>query len=145
MIWVKNKTPEVGDQLRAKRDLDILPGMTYYHHGIYIGEGRVIQFGSRAEVLDVNQAEVLESSLEGFIKTSDLEIASYTSEELKEKRSVSEIVEIAKSRLGEKGYSITENNCEHFCNEVMFDKKISYQIEELKQNGAYMLLKMLGL
>ncbi len=119
-----NKEPQKGDHIRVSRGI-------YYHHGIYIGDDRVIQFGSPTNELDPNTAEVLESSLSDFLKGGTLEVATYNDEELKKIRTADEIVAYAKSKLGTKGYNIISNNCEHFANECVFGEKKSEQVDNI--------------
>ena len=42
-------------------------------------------------------------------------------------------VQIARGRLGERGYAILSNNCETFANECVFGKKISSQVEDVRE------------
>jgi hypothetical protein len=49
---------EIGDHLRVRRRLG------YFHHGIYIGDGEVVQFGGR--IGDKRQAHIGIASLEAF-------------------------------------------------------------------------------
>lgn len=76
----------------------------YSHHGIYGGNGRVFHYFG--DLLDMDSAEVIESSLHFFadgdrIYRYDYE-AAYSPEE---------IIQRAKSRLGEREYDLATNNC----------------------------------
>lgn len=119
-----SKKPSFGDQIKVNRGL-------YSHHGIYIGNDRVIQFGSTTGELDPEKAMVIETSLEDFLKGGELLVAEYTPEELKKKRSPEEIVKYAKAHLGEMGYDIINNNCEHFSNECAFGERKSMQVDNI--------------
>ena len=59
------------------------------------------------------------------------EEGEYTEDELKKRRSPKEIVEYAKAHLGDKGYDIVNNNCEHFSNECAFGEHKSFQVESV--------------
>lgn len=104
-----------GAQLRVKRNL-------YYHHGIFVGDG-VIHFGEGDPKKDINSPEENEikfTSLEEFLKGGVPEVRIYSRKEKKFLLSSDEIVARAKSRLGEKGYNLYTNNCQHFSNYCAF-------------------------
>lgn len=118
------KKPSYGDQIRVSRGM-------YTHHGIYISEDSVIHFAppGNTDVLDPSAARIINTSLAEFLKAGVLEVRVYTEEELKRKRQPKEIVSEALSHLGEGGYNIVSNNCEHFSNLCAFGKKESNQVE----------------
>lgn len=120
------KKPEFSDHIRVNRGL-------YYHHGIYVNDETVIQFASLIEghETDPEYASICISTLEKFAKGSEVEVYEYTDEELKIKRSPNDIVSYAYSRLGEKGYDLINNNCEHFANECTLGKKESEQVNNV--------------
>lgn len=124
MPWEKKK-PSFGDQIRVNRGL-------YFHHGIYIDDNNVIQFGSMNGELDPDKARVIKTSLSDFLKgDQDYEVRSFTPEELAKKRSPEEIVNYAFLQLGRGGYNIISNNCEHFANECVFGKADSEQVDKV--------------
>lgn len=118
--------PTYGSQIRVNRGL-------YYHHGIYIDDDNVIHFASLepGKEMDPESASVVCTSLSQFLKDGKLEVKEYNSSELAKKRSETEIVNIAMSRLGEKGYNVVNNNCEHFSNDCVFGEKRSEQTENI--------------
>ncbi len=124
-MW-SNILPKYGSQIRVNRGL-------YYHHGIYIDDNNVVHFASLepGKELDPASASVVCTSLEQFLKGGTLEVRSYNESELKVKRSETEIVNVALSRLGEKGYNIINNNCEHFSNDCVFGERKSEQTESV--------------
>lgn len=127
--------PNIGDHIRVKCN-------QIYHHGIYIGNNEVIAFGHPYNLLENHdQIEVVKTTIEEFLQGGFLEVRIYQKKELKEKRKPEEIVAVAKSKLGEKGYNILHNNCEHFANFCVFGKKISIQTELVHQQVQAMLNK----
>ena len=123
-MWIK-KEPVYGDQIRVNRGL-------YYHYGIYESDAVVYQFAAPTGVeISAENAVVHTVSLLEFLKGDELEVREYDLEELKKKRSPSEIIDYAKSHLGEKGYDLIRNNCEHFANRCTFGESVSTQIEDV--------------
>lgn len=112
-----------GDQIRVNRGY-------YSHHGIYASDDCVIHFAppENTGVLDPSAARIIQTPLTSFLNEGVLEVRVYTDEELKKRRSPSDIVNYALSRLGEGGYDLVSNNCEHFSNECAFGKKDSAQV-----------------
>lgn len=103
-----------------------------YHHGIYIGNDEVVQFGLPMDVYrDPKTVKVIKSPISDFLGGGFLEVRRYDRKELKQKNSDEEIVRIALSKLGEGDYNILTNNCEHFCNFCIFGKKISTQVDSV--------------
>ncbi|MEE1074704.1 MAG: lecithin retinol acyltransferase family protein [Acutalibacteraceae bacterium] len=113
MEWTVN-SPKFGDIIRTK--------VTFYHHyGIFINENRIIQFGLPDNVYTpAEEIKVLATDIYTFLQGGELEVGKPTRQELKNMRSPEEIVKLAESRLGQGGYDILHNNCEHFVNECAF-------------------------
>ena len=120
-MWV-NKKPEYGNQIRVNRGL-------YYHHGVYESDNVVYQFASRDGELNPDTAEVCTCTLEEFLKGGVLEVREYTPEEKQKLRSPDEIIRYAREHLGEMGYNLFSNNCEHFSNRCAFGVSESDQID----------------
>lgn len=122
----KIENPKFGDQIRVNRGL-------YYHYGIYISNDEVIHFASLIPGYETSpeHASVCNTSLDIFLKGGILECANYSKEEMDKKRTPNEIVEYAKSKIGEKGYDLLKNNCEHFSNECVFGYKKSSQVDNV--------------
>lgn len=123
-MWVK-ENPTYGSQIRVNRGI-------YYHHGIYVSDDCVIQFAAKSgsEISAMN-AIVHQTTLLDFAKGMDVEVRKYTSEEEYKLRSPQEIVNYAFSSLGNKGYDVLSNNCEHFSNDCAFGEKKSNQVSEI--------------
>ena len=91
--------PVLGDHIRVAY-------RNYYHHGIYIGNDEVIEFGVASAVLKpAKDVVVHKTSVEEFLQGGFLEVRQYDRKERKSKNSPEKIVEIATSKLGEGGYN----------------------------------------
>lgn len=98
----------------------------YTHHGIYVGDGMVVQYSGRLEP-GVRSGSVEEIPLQKFASGRPFWInAAHTPcfEAL-------EIVRRARSRVGEQRYDLLTNNCEHFCEWCLHGQQRSYQVERL--------------
>jgi hypothetical protein len=124
-----------GDQIRVKVG-------SFYHHGIFIDDDNVVQFGRTTFLVDDPKLITVEKvSINEFLNSGFLEVRVFTKAELKKKNSVDEVVNLALSKLGEDGYDILKNNCEHFCNWCLFNEKVSDQIEKIYTNVEVLLRK----
>ncbi len=118
MEWTVN-TPEPAQIIRTKVSF-------YYHYGIFISEDEVIQFGLPDDPgKPAEQIKVLSTDIYTFLGGGELETAAPSSSERKRMRSPEDIIKIARSRIGEGGYDILHNNCEHFVNECVFGESSS--------------------
>lgn len=133
MEWTVN-SPKSGDIIRTK--------VTFYHHyGIFINESRIIQFGLPDNVYTpAEEIKVLATDIYTFLQDGELEVGKPTRQELKNMRSPEEIVKLAESRLGQGGYDILHNNCEHFVNECAFGEHNSEFLSSVRNK----LRKKLG-
>ena len=115
----------------------------FYHHGIYVDDSNVIQFGLPSEILqNPKDIKVISTSLEKFCGQSlFFEVYVFSKKELKTKKSDDEIVAKAKSLIGMDGYNIIHNNCEHFANLCVFGVKKSDQVSQVYQDVAKLLNK----
>ena len=102
----------------------VSPRMFYSHHGIYVGNGRVIHYAGLA--YGVRRGPVEEVSLERFAQGHGIRIRH--DERRFDRR---EVVERARSRLGERSYRLLTNNCEHFCSWALRNEIYSRQAERL--------------
>jgi Lecithin retinol acyltransferase len=94
----------------------------YSHHGIYLGDGRVMHYAGR---IKYPQGLIEEISLAEFSEGRALR-----AEILRRGRfDGNEIVRRARSRLGECRYDLLRNNCEHFCNWCRLGENRSLQVE----------------
>ncbi len=110
---------ELGDHLAVDRGI-------YKHHGIYVGDGNVVAFLSTG---------VTEYPLEDFIEGDDLYVINH--DDAKFDRET--IVQRARDRLGEQGYNLVTNNCEHFANKCITDEEKSYQVRTVLVSATAVL------
>ena len=109
--------PKPGDILRINAG-------AYFHYGIYVGDDKVVEFGSAADPKSNREnVRVQLVSIDEFMMTGGfLEVRKLSLAEKLKKRSDKEIVRIALSRLGEGGYDLFKNNCKQFCESCVFKK-----------------------
>lgn len=93
----------------------ISPRTGYNHHGLYIGNNTVIHL-TRTGVIEA-------VPMHDFTDGNGYKIQKYHSQ-----FSHQEIIERAKSRLGNNDYSVIFNNCEHFINWCIFNTNRSNQV-----------------
>ena len=105
----------------------------YYHYGIFVDENEIIQFGLPDDVGKLaNEIKVLATDIYTFLNGGILESGVPTKEELKKIRKPQEIIKTARSRIGEGGYDILHNNCEHFVNECVFGRSQSSFLDDVR-------------
>jgi len=51
--------------------------------------------------------------------------------------SIDTILGLAKARIGEKGYDLITDNCQHFCNSVRYGVAIAQDIEDTTFEGVF--------
>ena len=126
MKWIE-KTPVYGDLIRTKVQF-------YHHYGIFVSEDQVIQFGlPDGPTRPASEIRVLTSDIATFLQGGDVEVGEPEGQERKTIRTPKQIVEIATGRLGEDGYDILHNNCEHFVNECAFGTHVSNFLQSVRE------------
>jgi hypothetical protein len=126
-IWVQ-KRPQKGDHIRVKRI-----GGLYAHHGVYVSDNEVIHFTGQDDdsILDWSKCEVIMTDLAVFLKGGTLEVKEYTDEEFPDLYSPDQIVSYARCCIGDRGYNLAFNNCEHFANVCTLGRFRSHQVERV--------------
>ncbi|MEO4052762.1 lecithin retinol acyltransferase family protein [Solibacillus sp. CAU 1738] len=137
-IW-EYITPVKGNHIRVSRGL-------YTHHGVYISNNEVIHFTGQEDdnVMDWSKNEVIQSTLERFLLNGKLEVKLYTDEELNDVYPVDEIVQYARHCIGDQGYNLIFNNCEHFANVCTLGRFKSHQVEKVLGGVRVGILGKLG-
>lgn len=94
----------------------------YEHHGIYVGNGRVVHyagFASSAHRGPVEEVELTRFAAGHALTIRPTPSARYVGDEA---------VRRARSRLGENRYRLLTNNCEHFCAWCLLGESRSEQV-----------------
>lgn len=110
------KEPPVGAHL-------ISPRRGYTHHGIYAGLGKVLHYAGLARRL--RRGPVEEVSLENFANGRAVHVECRNEPAL----AADDIMDRARSRLGENRYRLLTNNCEHYAEWSRFGTGRSRQVE----------------
>ncbi len=120
-------SPKRGDHIRVQRS-----GI-YSHHGIYISDDEVIHFTGTEDdsILDWSKCEVIRTDLARFLRGGAVEVKIYNDDELADLYPVEHIVSYARSCLGDRGYNLVFNNCEHFVNVCTLGQYRSRQVERV--------------
>ena len=113
---MRGEEPQLGSHL-------ISPRRGYMHHGIYVGDGRVVHYAGLARRQFRGRIE--EVSLAQFacgrsVWTRSSDLTGFVPQE---------VIRRARSRVGENRYRILRNNCEHFCEWCLRGESRSYQVE----------------
>jgi len=103
----------------------VTPRFGYEHHGIYVGDGRVVHYAGMSRTL--RGGPVQEVSLEAFLAGRPLRTRAHARAGF----APTVVVERARSRVGENRYRVTTNNCEHFCSWCLSGQSRSEQVERL--------------
>ena len=108
----------------------------YTHHGIHVGEGRVIHYSGLSNGWRGGPVE--EVSLAEFARGRGIRVrvpagARFDGEA---------VVARARSRLGEDRYRALTNNCEHLCAWCIYGEHRSRQVEMLRTRSLQMVQAM---
>jgi hypothetical protein len=123
--------PRHSDSLLAEDDEPqpgshvISPRRGYMHHGVYVGDGRVVHYSGLARGLfggPIEEVSLAEFAFGRSVWTRRSDLPGFAS---------LEVIRRARSRVGEKRYRVLRNNCEHFCEWCLRGESRSYQVERL--------------
>ena len=117
----------------------VTPRRGYLHHGIYVGEGRVVHYSGLSRGL--HRGPVEETSLLRFTRGRPVWV-QLNAPSLFDSR---EIVRRARSRVGEDFYRLLSNNCEHFCEWCVRGEPRSFQVDELTARYSRAWRRLLNL
>ena len=115
----------------------IVHHLGYQHHGIYVGEGRVVHYSGFSTFL--SHGPVKECSLKSFTTGHRVSLKPSDGGAF----AADQVVARACSRLGEDRYSLFTNNCEHFCEWCINGISRSEQVESIK-SVMKLFLKPIG-
>jgi hypothetical protein len=111
---------DIGAHLISRR-------LGYTHHGIYVGDDKVVHYSGLADGLHAGPIEV--TTLEAFAAGRKVSVRRY-------KESAYDgdsAAQRAYSRLGEDRYDVHANNCEHFCTWVRTGNHVSRQVQVVEE------------
>ena len=105
----------------------------YDHYGIYESDTAVYAFGLPDNTgVPPEEICVVCTPLAVFCAGGFVQVAQLTRAERKQARSVDLVIAAARARLGETGYHILYNNCEHFATSCLFGTPRSALVEEAR-------------
>lgn len=117
-----------GDMIRVKLG-------PLYHYGIFVSEDEVIQFGHPQQDRNAENPgrdiRIFAGNAKDFAAGNMVETAHFSIMERLKRYTASKTVRLARSRIGENGYDILHNNCEHFANMCVFGRKICLQTDRI--------------
>lgn len=125
MNWIEKKAA-FGDMIRVKTG-------ALYHYGIYVSDSEIVQFGLNPALWGASPEKditVCASGIDTFLNGGKMEVAHF--EQTEPQKNAEQTVEKARSRIGEGGYSLLYNNCEHFAFECKTGKKYCFQTESVR-------------
>jgi hypothetical protein len=117
----------------------VTPRRGYLHHGIYVGDGKVVHYAGLCYGLHSGPVE--EVGLACFARGRPVWIRSDVAPTFDPQ----ETVRRARSRVGEDCYRLLTNNCEHFCEWCLRGTPRSHQVEALLRQPGRALQAMIGL
>ncbi len=119
MIWWQTEC-KAGDMIRISFG-------NFYHYGIFVSEEEVIQFGLPPFEGLLNRKNediaVCISDIDTFSGGKVVEVATPEKSDKKKRLSPKKTIQRAREKLGERGYDILHNNCEHFARYCYFGEK----------------------
>lgn len=130
-LLVAEQEPPLGSHV-------VTPRRAYAHHGIYVGDGKVVHYSGLAHGL--RRGPVEEIPLAHFTGGH----AVYVSADAPFEFDRREVIRRARSRVGEDHYRLLTNNCEHFCEWCLHDQQRSFQVEEWLAAPRRVIAAMIG-
>ena len=113
---VADQEPRLGSHI-------VTPRRGYLHHGIYVGGGKIVHYAGLAHGLFRRPVE--EATLDRFARGRPVWVRSDPQPIFSSR----EVIRRARSRVGEDGYRLLTNNCEHFCEWCLHGEHRSYQVD----------------
>ena len=107
-----------------------------YHYGIFVSEEEVIAFGyPPVNILGQKDSDVrvVSTDIDVFCAGAFVERGVMDVSEKKKALAPDEVIARARARVGEGGYSLLHNNCEHFVNECVFGERRSEQEDKARE------------
>jgi Lecithin retinol acyltransferase len=131
-----DQEPQRGDHL-------VVSWRGFAHHGIYLGGGRVIHYNAR--VYQLARRPVEETDMQEFAEGRRVFIVAHAESVY----DADQVIERARSRLGEDRYHLLNNNCEHLVEWCLHGIARSFQVESAiefpSRAGEWWLGKLVAL
>ena len=108
----------------------------YTHHGIHVGDGRVIHYSGLSNGWRGGPVE--EVSLAEFARGRPIRVRVHAGARFDREA----VVARARSRLGEARYRALSNNCEHLCEWCIYGEHRSRQVEVLRSRSLQVVQAM---
>ena len=105
----------------------VTPRKWYNHHGVYVGNGRVVHYAGFSRRF--HRGPVEETSLEAFARQFGFSVQPPVAAAFPP----DEIVRRATARIGESRYDVLSNNCEHFSFWCVCGQARSTQVERFRK------------
>ena len=110
------------------------------HYGVFVSEEEVISFGYPPLPAFAEQnrdIRVVAVDIDTFACGRIVEVAVPEGREKRTRRTPDEAIACARARLGEGGYDLVRNNCEHFARECVFGERKSDHEEEVRDRWSH--------
>jgi hypothetical protein len=121
---VRRVTPDVGVDSEPALGAHLVTGRSgYEHHGIYVGDGKVVHYAGFAQ--SMHRGAIEETTLERFANGHPVAIRLHATAMFTGQEAVRRV----RSRLGENRYRLLTNNCEHLCAWALYGENRSTQVE----------------
>ena len=101
----------------------VTPWHGFAHHGIYVGDGRVVHYNARVYQLRRGPVEV--TAMQEFHEGRQVFVVSHADDADETK----EVIRRAMLRVGEDRYHLLDNNCEHLVEWCLHGVARSFQVE----------------
>jgi Lecithin retinol acyltransferase len=118
----------VGCHIKVRRPLG------YYHHGVYVGWGRVVHYSGLSSGL-LDKGPIVRTRIDEFVGESKIEVVQYGFTLPKDV-----IIVNTEKRLHESDYRLFKNNCEHFATWCVTGNAHSKQVQAFIVGGLTWLL-----
>lgn len=143
-IWDGLENPSLASEKESADTIPlgahlISPRSVYSHHGIYVGQKRVIHYAGWCDGPRAGKVE--EVDLRTFCGGRDFYVKGHS----KQKFKAPAVIQRARSRVGENLYSVWANNCEHFCEWAINGDHHSGQVDRVTGGGGVTIASGVGL
>ena len=128
-LLARDEEPQPGSHL-------ISPRRGYVHHGIYVGDGKVVHYGGLARARlrgRIEEVSITQFAFGRSVWTRNSDLPSFPPQE---------VIWRARSRVGENRYQVLRNNCEHFCEWCLRGEPRSYQVERLLASRPVLVMSL---